>query len=145
VAHAIKWTLLAVVRGCLRCCWCGADAQLLLRQAADLSGTVAGCGHVQVPLPGVECGRCLLRICSCDEVMVHCCPGPPAHLDAHGLEVVLVLHVADAPGRREQSLGWHAPAVDAGSTDVVPLNHCNLQPLHPDTPHAFDGSSARAL
>lgn len=53
----------------------------------------------------------------------------PPHLDAHGLEVLLVAELPHAARRGEQRLGGHAAAVDAGAADVVALNDRDLQAL----------------
>jgi len=52
-----------------------------------------------------------------------------AHLDAQGLEVVLVLELAHAPADGQQGLGGHAAAVHAGAAHHVALDDGRLQAL----------------
>ena len=54
---------------------------------------------------------------------------PDAHLDAHGLQVHGVAHLAHAARRGEQRFAGHAAAVDAGAANVVALNHRDLHAL----------------
>jgi len=52
-----------------------------------------------------------------------------AHLDAHRLEVHLVLHLADAARGGEQGLGGDAAPVDTGAADLVALDDGHLHAL----------------
>jgi hypothetical protein len=51
------------------------------------------------------------------------------YLDAHGLEVHLVLHVTHTARRSEKSLGGHTAAVDARAADVMALDDRDLHPV----------------
>ena len=54
-------------------------------------------------------------------------------LDAQGLHVHGVLQLTDAPGRRQQSLGGNAAAVDTGPANVMTLHNRCLHTLIPQT------------
>ena len=55
----------------------------------------------------------------------------PGHVDPHGGQVAFVLHLTDASGRGQQSLGGDTTPIDAGSTDVLSGEDGRLEVLCP--------------